>query len=302
MPDLSYSVIEAPQVAPPRVSLLASAQEVSDNSRWLSGITFEPIGCGPFGGYNPLCVDGDTPSYLAQKNAPEESVQPAIVEYEPYGLWFADVCSTATFMSRDFVGRAMARYMANESAYMAAELWGGSVATGAGLPNFFLQNGDAVDAGDGGVWPAVQALGRLQQEVGATGGYYGRYMIHAPRDVASLWYAAGLIRREGTVLLDAYDNIVVADAGYTGDGPDGETRTASTAWVYATDPIQVRRESEVKLLPDRNEVMSGAALDRNVNLIEWRVERMVAAYPSGCLHMSIETDVCATECPEIPAS
>jgi hypothetical protein len=301
MPDLSYTVVEAPQVAPPRVSLLASAQEVNDNARWLSGITFEPVGCGQVGGFAPLCTDSETPSFLASKptSSSEFPQEPSIVEYEPYGLWFADVCSTATFQSRNFVERAMARYMANESGYMAYEFWAGSVASALGLPNFYLQNGDATDVGLGSAWPVFQALGRLQVEVGVIGGYYGRYMIHAPRDVVSLWYAAGLIRREGTVLLDAFDNIVVADAGYTGGGPAGEMRSPTTAWIYATDPVQVRRENQVRLLPDRDEVMGGAALNRDTNLIEWRVERMVAAYPAGCLHLSVEVDLCDTECPSI---
>jgi len=303
MPNLSYSVIDAPQVAPPRVSLLASAQEVSDSTRWQSGFTFEPVGCGPQGGYNVLCSTSETSSQLSEKNlAPSETLAGAVQEYEPYVLWFADACSTATFMSRDFSGRAIARYQANESAFMAFEFWEGSVASSAGFPNFYLTNGDASDAGNGAAWPIAQSLGKLQHEVGIQESFFGRYMIHAPRDIASAWYALGLIRKEGAVLLDAYDNIVVADGGYSGAGPQGEARTATTAWVYATDPVQIRRDGQIKLLPDRDEAMGGAALNRDVNLIEWRVERLVAAYPAGCLHASIEVDLCLTDCPEISAS
>jgi len=235
MPNLSYSVIDAPQVAPPRVSLLASAQEVSDSTRWQAGLTFEPVGCGPVGGYNIMCSSSETPSELSEKNIVlPEDFSGGVQEYEPYILWFADFCSTATFMSRDFSGRAIARYQANESAYMASEFWTGNVASGAGFPNFYLSNGDALDAGDGVAWPVAQSLGKLQHEVGVGQGFFGRYMIHAPRDVASAWYALGLIRKEGAILLDAYDNVVVADGGYPGTGPDGESRTATTAWVYAT--------------------------------------------------------------------
>ena len=66
--------------------------------------------------------------------------------------------------------------------------------------------------------------------------------------------------------------------------------------------MQVRRDGQIRLLPNREEVMGGAAMNRDTNLIEWRAERLVAAYPAGCLHASIEVDFCLTECPEIPAS
>lgn len=301
MPNLSYSVIEAPQAAPPRVSLLASAQEISDSSRWQAGLAFEPIGCGNQGGFNLLCPTSETSSQFSTKSV-ELAEGIDVQEYEPYVLWFSDSCSSATFMSRDFVGRALARYQVSESAYMASEFWSGQVAQAAGSPNFYLQNGDANDAGLGVAWPAAKALGRLQYAVGMVQGFYGRYMIHAPRDIASFWLELGLIRREGVLLLDAFDNIVVADGGYSGNGPNGEQRSATSGWVYATDPVQVRRDGQVRLLPDRDEVMGGAALDRSNNFIEWRVERLVAAYPAGCLHASIEVDLCEIDCPEIDAS
>jgi hypothetical protein len=300
MPNLSYSVIEAPQVAPPRVSLLASAQEISDGVRWQAGLAFEPIGCGPQGGYNIPCPTSETFTAFRTKSGDPADVD--VQEYEPYVLWFSDFCSSATFMSRDFAGRAIARYQVNESGFMASEFWSGQVAVAAGSPNFFLQNGDAFDAGLGAAWPLAKALGRLQYSVGREQGFYGRYMIHAPRDIASAWLELGLIRREGVLLLDAFDNIVVADAGYSGDGPEGEPRSVDTAWVYATDPVQVRRDGQIRLLPDREEAMGGAALNRNNNLIEWRAERLVAAYTAGCLHTSIEVDLCGSDCPDIIVS
>ena len=297
MPNNSFAVVEPPVAAPPRVSLLASAQEISDGTRWQAGITFEPVGCGQYGGFHVPCnPGGETPESLTVKSAEVPSV--AIVEYEPYTVWHADACSTATFQSRDFSGRALARYVANESAYMAQELWDGAVATGAGYPNFYLANGDSDDVGNGVAFTADLALARLQDAAFSSGGYAGRVMVHAPRDIASLWYRNGIVRREGALLVDAFDNIVVADGGYSGTGPEGQTRTDSAAWIYATDMVQVRRDGQVKLLPSTEEVMAGAAMDRDVNFVEWRVERLVAAYPAGCLHLAIEVDLCANECPE----
>jgi hypothetical protein len=296
MPNNSFTVVTPPKQTPPRVSLLASAEEVNDNTRWQAGLTFEPIGCGSAGGFFVGCADPSTPSLYTTKDT-SEATEVEIVEFEPYTIWESDVCSPATFQSRDFVDRATARYLASESALMAREFWAGSVASAASLPNFFLANGDATDVGAGSALPVNIGLQVLQNAVGSVGSYFGRHMIHAPRDVVSAWYEAGLVRREGVLILDAFDNIVVADGGYPGTGPNGESRTLSSAWIYATDPVQVRRDGQIRLLPSREETMGGAALNRDTNLIEWRVERLVAAYPAGCLHLTLEVDLCETDCP-----
>lgn len=291
MPDLSYAVVEPPRVAPPRISLLASAEEVTDAARWVTGLAFDPLPCGTNGGANvdPCETDETLGSEYVTKTIEPES---RVVEYRPYTAFYGDVCSSATFMSRDFPGRAAAGYAAAESAIMAAELWDGAIATAAGWDNAYLTDGN--DDTVPGVWSAINGLARLQFELGLV--LPGRGMVHAPRDVASIWYMAGIIRREGALLVDAFDNVIVADTGYSGNGDSNRTNT--TATVYATDMVQVRRDGQVRILPSADEGMSGGALDRDTNTIEWRAERTVAAYWAGCAHIGINIDVCATECTE----
>lgn len=293
MPDLSFAVVKPPRVASPRVSLLASAEEVVDGERWQAGIGFEPLACGALGGIhvNDCEATETVPSLYAEKTIEDEH---RLVTFTPYTAYYGDRCSLALFQSRDFPGLASGAYAVAESAIMARELWAGDVAVAAGLPNAYFGDGGADVVT--GVWPVVNGLARLQQELADT--MPGRGMIHAPKDVASLWYTAGVVRREGAVLLDAYDNIVVADSGYPGTGPNGEDRTETTAYVFATDMVQVRRDGQVRVLPSVDEAMSGAALDRSTNTVEWRAERIVAAYWSKCAHVAIEVDVCAVECPE----
>jgi len=290
MPNNSFAVVEAPTVAPPRTGLLASAQEASDG-RWQAGVTFEPIGCGGVRGAHVACASEELPSILSNKSMEDST---GLVEYEPYTLWAGDLCSPATFQSRDFVGRATARYLAAESALMARELWTGEVTTAAGTDNFYLANGDATDLG---VASIEQALPWIHQQVnagvdilGGGLGWYGRYMIHAPQHIASLWFANGDIRREGSLFLDAFDNIVVADAGYPFSFAEFAGGESFGATIYVTDPVVVRRDSSLRVLPDPNDYR--AALTRDDNLVEWRVERMVAAYTGECLHASLVVSPC----------
>lgn len=286
MPDLSYTVVSPPAVQPPRVSLLASAEEVNDGARWTAGLTFEPYGCGYNGGKMPVCVTDE--SEYSDKSFESEH---RVVEVEPYVAWYGDSCSTATFRSRDFADRASRAFLAAESAIMARELWDGEVAASEGFPNAYFSDGNATDLGAG--FPAPLALALLQQALADL--IPGRGMIHATRDVASLWYEAGGIRREGALLLDPFDNIIVADAGYPGTGPNGEARDENNAYAYATDLVQVRRDGQVRLLPGQDDF--AAAMNRDVNFVEWRAERMVAAYWAGCAQVAIGVDVCAVECP-----
>jgi len=293
MPDLSYAVVEPPRVAPPRVGLLASAEEVVDGERWQTGFGFEPLACGALGGLHVAqCEATETlPTDYSVKAIADES---RLVTYQPYTAFYGDTCSLALYRSRDFAGLASGAYVAAESALMARELWAGDAAVAGGLVNAYFSDGEADVVG--GLWPVVNGLARLQQELADT--MPGRGMIHAPKDVASLWYTAGVIRREGAVLLDAFDNIVVADAGYPGTGPNGEARTETTAYVFATDMVQVRRDGQVRILPSRDEAMGGGALDRDTNTVEWRAERIVAAYWSKCAQIALQVDVCAVDCPE----
>lgn len=301
MPNNSFAVVEAPQVVPPRTGLLASAQEAFDG-RWQAGVTFEPVGCGQVRGAHMACAPEELPSSLSEKSMEDGT---AVVEYEPYTLWAGDLCSLATFRSRDFVGRATARYLSAESALMAREFWTGDITTLAGTDNFYLENGDAVDLGFASI---EQALPWLQQNVGngwdvspgIAQNYFGRYMVHAPKNVVSLWLANGDVRREGSLILDHYDNIVVADAGYPAvfDAPPGNGEAGTlAAMIYVTDPVVVRRDSSLRVLPDPNDY--AAAMNRDENLVEWRVERMVAAYTANCLHASLLVGLCST-CEIVP--
>lgn len=288
MPDLSYSPVPPPIPQPPRVSLLASAEEVTDGTRWTAGFTFEPYGCGYNGGSSVVCATGATDPQDVSKAFDSEH---RVVEVEPFVAWYGDSCSTATFGSRDFVDRATRAFLVAESALIARELWAGEIAAAEGYPNPFFADGNADVLT--GVWPAAIALGQLQRELADR--VPGRGMIHTTRDVATAWYEAGGIRREGALLLDTYDNLIVADAGYPGTGPNGEARSDTTAWAFATDLVQVRRDGQVRVLPDPGDFAS--AVDRSVNFVEWRAERIVAAYWSVCAQVAIEVDLCAVECP-----
>ena len=113
-----------------------------------------------------------------------------------------------------------------------------------------------------------------------------RGMIHAPRQLVSAWSQDGLVRHEGGTILTINDTIVVSGAGYDGSSPDGEPATSGSVWAYATGIVTVRL-SPVVVTPSTIE----QALDRSVNTIEYRAERMAAAYWDSCCLFAAETDL-----------
>lgn len=138
--------------------------------------------------------------------------------------------------------------------------------------------------------PGLYALAALQEHL-AEVGCGRRGMIHATRNAVTLWHRYGLVRREGPMLLDLYDNVVVPGAGYDGSGPDGEVATAETTWVYATGLLEVRR-GPVTVVPGE----LAEALDRATNTVEWRAWRPVLVSWDGEVHAGIRMQLCELAC------
>jgi hypothetical protein len=293
-----FTVLEPTPAAPPRVSLLSSARVVDDNSReWQNGFAVAPELCLPQDG--PFwweCADvGGTDARASALLSPvgEKGIaaNEDVVEYRPWLAQVGDQCSTFGWQARDFQGRARRALVASESRIVETELMTGAIATEAVFPNLFLQGPQTVDLSPGGSSPLVYALAALQQAISE--GQNGRGMIHATIPTVTLWLAADAVRRDGNLILDGMDNIIVPGAGYDGGGPGGTAPdpTGETAWAYASGIIEVRR-SDVSILPGSLE----EALDRAANLIEWRAERTVAAWWDGCVSSAINVNLCSTCC------
>lgn len=301
-----YQPVPAPQLQVPRMGLVRSAVEVADDlgldvqaretafdggeiqPSWAGGLVFEAASCETVAP-RPLGCDIEPP--LDPKEAPEN---PGLVEYEPFLVMGADVCSTMD-RTRDRRERARLQLLATESWQIAREVWEGAVArsTTPDLPNDYLASADTtvLDATAVGY---VSALAELEAALldcmhGARG------MIHASPYTLTLWNEAGLVRTtDQGIILTALDTIVVADAGYTGSGPgavEGDPPVAAdlavSAWAYGTGLVHLRRGLIYEVGDEQSQI------DRSTNTWEVFVERPVAAYWSPCcqlgIHVSHET-------------
>lgn len=279
--------IAAPLPAPSRLGLLASAQRPDGLPReWINGVTFDPETCR---GDDDAWWDcppegGDGPNAKAT-----DSVRSSIITYIPWVAVEHDTCSAMGWREADYEARARRTLEASQGRKMEAELWSGGYTIAAGTNNAYLTN--AILCADLGTAPLVYGLAELQEYLANT--IDGRGMIHCTLRTATLWQSAGVVRREGALLLDLYDNIVVAGAGYDGSGPGNVAPPASgdTAWAYATGMVQVALDGVVITPGDLSE-----ALDRSTNTVTYHAERYVGAWWDGCAHAGIEIDLCSPCC------
>lgn len=277
------AVVEAPYALPPRVGLLPTMAAVQGEDtyrgatdRWGAGFAFAPEGCGSVGVQNP-CGGGSK----------DIDDNPAIVEAEPIALWAGDKCSP--MQARDYAARARRQLAAAESYQLANELWNGTLAKsetlpgGGDWPNQYLTS-ESSDVLTSGPTSPTDALAMLEYALGDCA-HGARGVIHATRHAATYWQALNLLRREGNLLLTAFDTIVIADAGYGGAGPYGTAEDGSQ-WAYATGMLQVRLGPIDVIGSDVSQ-----QVDRSVNTVEVIAERLGSVAWDGCCHLAVELDL-----------
>jgi hypothetical protein len=260
-------------------SLVISADTSDDGVPWTDGI--------PGVEFRPSTCDDNSSGVVDPCESAEKLVDDneAIRIERAFGVWVGEKCSAIGATYDDIAARARARLAVCESKLIAAEFWDGALEAAAGWDNLVLTDAANSDTLGRGMTLA-DGLACLEQHLGDCGcGAQG--MIHATRQIATLWAATELIARTPVGTLETkLGTVVVADAGYSGNGPGGEAAADGAIWAYATDFVKVRR-SEIVVVPGD----AAGALDRDVNLFEVRAERLALVQFSGCCHAAVSLDV-----------
>lgn len=290
-----FQVVPSPPVLPISVGLLPTlGQRVTVTGagpqRWYEGYTFETSGACLSGGSQTTPCDGETTKEIEDFESPTTHV--------PSFAWVGGHCSTLGGVPRDqipaLVRGALER---NQGRIIERELWRGDNASGDAAANLYLAGGSSnfedLTPNPGDVSPGAYALAALQMYL-ASCSDGGRGMIHATRSTVDIWANENLVRRDGNLLLDLFDNFIVAGAGYDGSDPDGNTDdSGETAYAYATGIVDVRLGA-IEILPSEEGLI--AALDRARNDQIWIAERVFGATWDGCCHAGIRVGLCERCC------
>lgn len=265
--------VDAPLAGPPRFGLIAAANVLRDTLRWEGGYIFQPEALSGAGVQDPCqVVDFEPPD------------RPANVTGVPFLVWAGDVCSAMGWEAADYQGRARRALEAQESEQVAREFWRGDQDAESGWDNQVLANQASADVYGESLEP-VEALACLSQGLADEQGNR-RGMIHCTPQVLEFWASQYLLRREGNLWLTALDHIVVADAGYDGSGPDGQAAATGNIWTYATGLVTVRM-SEPVVVPGE----FAQALDRSVNTVTYRTERLASPSWDGQAHIAVSLNL-----------
>lgn len=260
--------------APPASGLVVSAAR-PDIARWERGLAWVPERCGT--SYRLTAWCDDTANYTPPRAGS--------AYYEPVTLDVADECSTLG--GPVDVERVRRVAEAQFPFAVARELWSGELAAASpfdvrGTPaaNAYLASADADVVGASAATARV-GMGRLEQA--AMEATHGQpVMLHVP--VLLLAQLDGYVRPVGQTLVTLAGNLLVADAGYRGTGPAGQT-VGATAWAYATPPVAVLASPWV-INPDDQ-----ADVDRATNTRTTWASRQFAATFDPCVHLATEITI-----------
>lgn len=266
-------VFEGPQLTPPRVSLLSSAELVPmEGDRWIKGFDLILEGCEGTNVYAVCPPEDADPKEFAAAGSNEE--------YNPYVLYATDKCSTYP-AQRAFYDRAQRKLLTGESTALEEQLWTGEVGGVAIATNPNLA-GEA-ETITTAVTDIQDAFAVLEQAIGEASATRG--MIHLRPQALVKLIEAKVVRREGNVWLSPLDNIVVPGRGYPGTGPAGQA-VGATEWMYGHPGIvQIRRGPVIRLGEDD----LSSQVDRYVNDRLVLVERVVhVALDNSCVVYAID--------------
>lgn len=280
---MSRQAIAAVPATPPRYGLLVAANVVVDEERWQAGIEWAPENCAGGGAIGVDCF-GSTP------DMPVPDENPGIASADPFVVWGADKCSTIGWQARDYEGRARRMLEATQSFSVAREFWDGAITLADSLINTPLTDAaaDTVTAAAGPVG-IVEALGLLDGALGECG-KGRRGMIHMTTQAFVHARAAYAVELAGQVWITPNGTVVVADAGYTGSGPNGEDPGA-TQWMYATSMVQVRL-SPVDIIPGSlGEARAMREAMDNANTVRIRAQRLALVQWDQCCHLAAQVDI-----------
>ena len=285
MATLLRTGIAAPPARPPRYGLLAAAPVVKDpDLRWMGSFDWAPELYDGGGRANLDCIGG-----TIEPNSPTGAIppvsNPSLVDGDPFVVWGEDTATTRGHTARDAEGRAQRQLAATESYNVADELWGGTLRDAESLANRCLVDTSATDTVTEAPATPIAALACLDFVLGRVL-QGGQGMIHMTRQLLILLAQNQGLIREGSLWTTATGNLVVADAGYSGDGP-GQV-AGETQFMYGTSMIQVH------LGPVEMFGSEADQIDRSVN--EWSViAQRVVAYQfdqGGLLAAEVATPVC----------
>lgn len=244
-------LIQGPEPLRRRYGLFTAASGPMDLSPHGQGggVRYVPVTCGEAHPYPIGCYDG-----LVEVPAEGKPVDPdnTLVEAPPFMVVASIECGAAGYTGAEFEEKVRRRLTNGEQGAVELALWTGLDPAGNGLdiPNL-ADTAETVPVLDGGdtseiISEVVSALETYAYQTQAYG--YVAY-IHAPVGVAAYAAEAGLVQRDGNLLVTPYGSVWVFGGGYPGTGDEGDPAPIGGAYLHITGQVQVWRAPGEHVFP-----------------------------------------------------
>lgn len=265
----SYPAVQPPRRFPPTLTLIGASRTLMGDQdldaqpvRWEGGgVAFSSLPCAPaFDPFAPGCGQFDLSHLLQLDQATEDTTT----------LWVGLRCNTAAETFEQLKVRSEQLLDIDRHRQLEDHFW------------TTVLNA-STDLSPVGSSPLRYALAALQEALGPC----GRGFIHCTVQTAALWHSEQMLRRDGALLLDVFDNVIVPGVGYDGSSPAGVVdATGETAYAYATGMVDTR------LGP----VRTFENLDPLDNSLTARSQQAAIAYTDDCCLHAINVNLCDTVC------
>lgn len=273
-----YTLVDATLVA----DAVPSNSEDAGSERWANGIAVHGYIQEPGSAWG-VCSDTSP-----EEKGSQEFPTP-LPEFGPLTIYVTETCSSPFIRTpEDFTRRALAVFAAVESAAVAREFETGEFVPG----NPYLGDSNCVILNAGAPTNLGNGLALLEEAIAEThrGG-----VIHMTSGTASALSSrdgGNALHQEGGKLYTVNGTLVIPDFGYTGAAPVGESASGTERWAYATGPVETLRTAQPILIPEE----LSQALDRLLNVVEYRAERYYVPFWDTALQVGVRIDRCLDTC------
>jgi len=283
-------VFEAPKITPSEFGLftVAKPDTRSNEDQWVRGFSQEwdtDI-------YSAKNIDDtDTTLITVASNA-----TPArYTEIKPFFIEAEDYRSTLDANGPDYIERVKRQLDGITQKALERELWDGGVRKGRSHANKALSASTATLVNGTTALSVTRALALLDFELADTSPCGENGVIHMTKDAAALLSANYMIFHnvEGGHLQTVSGTKIILGAGYTGNGPDGQTGATASAtnkWMYGTGTVKTVL-GDVDVVTDT--LAQGYDVAGNKNDIRIKAIRPAAVYFDTTIHLAVRIDLTA---------
>lgn len=290
-----YGLLQAAEAPAGGVRIVPDLETVSGIPRWINGAEVYPYPPDP--GYIWRACQTDSPP--TEKTFGADVAHP---QFESMTAVLDETCKTYKVWDVDeFKARAVASFVAVESAMVAKEFL-----TGEKLPlNPYLSDGNGTFPNGNTVTSAIMGLALLEKEIARS---HRQGLIHCSPQIATLLRERFAIDNKTGVIRTINGTVIIPDFGYA-DGATPATTTDNGShpapsgfqeWMYATGPVDVRRDM-IEVTPNTpaeaiDRGTPGSATDGRPNTYTYRVERYYLVDWDTELQAAVLVDPCTDDC------